>query len=457
MRNSFLLIISFIAILIVYLTSSSIASVMMSGFTLGLGWLMALLFATSNKERTEMFSALLISFVVFTLATVLQYLDYTANYTLFVNEGRDNYDFFMDSQDGVGAHSIRVIFHECIIQNIHYENGGYYFYIKLIAYLAKVYSDGNHLLLQQLGTSLPSILSSVVIYGILAKYCPTGKVLGYTCYFMILSPLILHSVGIHRDAMIALFYFILIYLWLCKDFSWKVGFLQIVLAFILYFFRVQHGLFAISFVVVSVMSTSKRNRFVCFISIMALIAIVGATFLLEMISNNLADTKEYYEQSRAYKLSGLSTGIGRFIYDLPSPLKEIAQVFFLQLRFPPWLALSEAGNLPAIILGFLTFAVSFYWFYVFASTVFGIIKKGYKCLSKKLLYGMLLLLVFLFLSSSNLDSRRVVCMYPLMFVPFVFYREYMLSKNNILSFRQKYIIVYGGICLLYLIVKGIAG
>ncbi len=457
MRNIALLFVSIVVIAIAYLASSSASSMIMSVVTLLLGLLMTLLLGKSVKERKDLVTVMLVSFIVITIAAVLQYLDSITDYTSFAYEGNDNYYFYTISMEGIGATSIGKIFNECVIRNIHYENGGYYFYIKTLAYLAGHYADGNNILLQQLGTVLPSVLSSIVLYAILSKYCPENTTIRYTCSFMLLSPLILHSVGIHRDAMISLFYFILIYLWLCKDFSLKVGVLQVLLAVILYYLREQHGLFALSFVVASSISTRKQTRFISIIAVMALIAIVGATYLSDMVSSSLTETNEFYEGLRSDRLSGLSSGIGRFIYMLPFPIRELAQIFFLQLRFPPWLALSEASNLYAVCLGLLSFAVSFYWFYVFSFTIVCLLKKGYKYLPTKLVFGLLLLFAFLFLSSANLDSRRVVCMYPLMFVPFAYYKEYVLPMGSIKAFGRNYTFIYAGICLLYLGAKIIIG
>ena len=453
MRNVALLIVSFVVVVIVYLASLSTSSVMMSVATLLLGWLMTVLFGKSGKERTDMTTVMLVSFIVITLSAILQYLDIVGEYGNFAIDGNDNYYFYLTSMEGGNAPSIGNIFNDCIVQNVHYENGGYYFYIKTLAYLSHIYADGNSILLQQLGTVMPSVLSSVVLFAILSKYCPADKTLIYTNFFMVLSPLVLHSIGIHRDAMIALFYFILIYLWLCKDFSIKVGILQIFIAFVLYYFREQHGLFALSFVVVSSISTRKQNRFVYILAIMTLIIIVGASYLSDIMRTSLTETNEFYEDLRSENLSGLSSGVGRFIYMLPFPLKELAQIFFLQLRFPPWLDLSEADHLPAILLGLLSFAIAFYWFFVFSLTMVSLIRKGYKCLPTKLIFGLLLLFAFLFLSSANLDSRRVVCMYPLMFVPFVYYREHTLQKHSIVAFKRSYTLIYAGICFLYLVVK----
>lgn len=450
MRNVVLLFVSFIVVIIVYIISSSSSSMMMSIVTLLFGWLMTLVFGKSGNERTNMSKVMLVSFIAITIAAIFQYLDIVTEYSNFAFVGNDNYHFYNISMEGVGALSISKIFNECVIQNIHYENGGYYFYIKLLAYLAEHYADGNSIMLQQLGTVLPSVLSSVVLYGILSKYCPEGKTIKYTCSFMLLSPLILHSVGIHRDAMISLFYFILIYLWLCKDFSLKVGILQVLFAVLLYYFREQHGLFALSFVVVSSIASRKQSRFFSILAVVALIAIVGASYLTDLVSGSFAETNEFYEGLRSERLSGLSSGIGRFIYMLPFPLRELAQILFLQLRFPPWLALSEASNFFAVPLGILAFAIAFYWFYVFSFTLFSLLKKGHKCLPTKLIYGLLLLFAFLFLSSANLDSRRVVCMYPLLFAPFVYYKEYVLSMSNVKVFGRRYAIIYAFICLLYL-------
>lgn len=457
MKNTILFFVSAIVVLAVYLTSSSSASIGMSVVTLLLGLLLVLLFGRKNN-RTEMTTALLAAFIVVTLATIVQYLSYTANFSSFASEYNDNYKFWITSQEGITAESLYQLYNDCIIQNIHYENGGYYLYIKSLAYLATKFADGNHLLLQQLGTAMPCIFSSIVVYAILLPFSPQRKVLNYTLLFIIFSPLILHSVGVHRDSVIAFLYFIVIYLWLCKDFNFKIGILQIAIAVLLYYFREQHGLFALSFVVLSAVSSHKRKRWYYVVAIIVLVAIVGSSYLISLIQSNYEATNEYYTNRLSNALSGFDSGIGRYVYMLPTPLRQIAQIVFINLRFPPWLALSSATSFYAGAIGILSLAVAVVWFYVFSFSLVAMHNAGFKVLPTKIVYGLILLVIFLFLNSNNMDSRRVVCMFPLLYVTFVYYREMIQFKIiGHRHFTRKYAFSYLIVCVAYLVVKTIAG
>lgn len=408
--------------------------------------------ANDRNERGDIAHVFNVAMLVTTILAFFQWLGYDSDYANFASGENDNYKFFIASMDGVYAKSLYAIFKNCIIDNAYYENGGYYFYIQSIAYIGNLI-DENHLYLQQIGTALPCILSSIVVYKTLSHFCIRENVVKYTISFILFSPLIIHSCGVHRDSMIALLYFICMYIWLCKSFSLKTFLLQSFIALILFYFREQHGLFAISFIALSAITSESKSRWLNIVALAILVLSFGSTFLLGTLQNNYLETTDFYDSFGSDALAGVNSGFGRFVYALPSPIKEIAQVFFSQLMFPPWDYISRSSNIYFAIVGFQALLISVVWFYYFVSVMLYVFRNGFSAYPRKIVYGLGLFFLFLVLNTSNLETRRIVCVYPLLFLAFVYARDYLIPISRQTSFKRDYALLYACLCLFYMLLK----
>lgn len=454
MRNSFLSFIVVIVLLLIYALSSSSASICMGVFTILFGCVLVGLLSRNNVERSILFSALFFSFSFATFLVIMQWLAIELNYDIFADPNNDHYKFFIASQDGETASSITSLFNKCILEDVYWENGGYYFLIQSTAYIATTLFDGNCILLQQLGSSACFVWSSIFLCKILIHFFgASDKVGNYTFFYIAFCPLVLHSIGIHRDPHIALLYMILIYLALLKEVNLRIVIYQLVIVIILYYIRQQHGLFAITFIGLSLLMSKKRSKWIIFIVVLIILASVGATTIYSLISDNLSDTNEYYYNYREVALDGINSGLGRYVYILPTPFRELAQIIVLQMKFPPWGAIENSSNLFTFTIGLETFFIAFLWFYVFVCLVSCLIKYGFSQLPKSISYGLGLLAIFLLLNSSNLESRRVVCMYPFMFIPYLYFKERIATHHFLHLIKERYIIIYASLCVVYLIFK----
>ena len=207
------------------------------------------------------------------------------------------------------------------------------------------------------------------------------------------------------------------------------------------YLREQHGYFAFSFIGLSIISSGPSSRYLYVIAFFVLILAFGSSIIVKVI-NNFQDTVAFYEDFRSNALSGINSGLGRHIYSLPTPLKQIAQILVLQMQFPSWAPLAAATNFYYVIMGFVILAVDIFWFYVFIYTAFSIKQFGVKSVPLKIKLSLLVFIGFVVLNCSNLDLRRVVCVYPLLFLAYVYFRENVTTILFNKIIRQNYTIVY---------------
>lgn len=441
---------------ITYLVSSSIASVVFVTFCLTIGLLFCFLLL-KPKNRGWGTSIFIVTLICYVVIVALKYLAVVNEIHVFSNEDNDHFMFWLESQVGANSSSLSQIFKRCIIDNEYIENGGYYFYIQSLAYYAQHYFDGNHFMLQLLGTALPGMLSSIVIYKLLGKYVGFDSAKRYALLYVLLTPALTVCIGIHRDAWITFFYLCLIYLWLSGERVVKTLIMEVLIAALTVTMRIQSGLFAFAFVFLTAYKFTKKYRWVFYLAIGVVIVFYGS-LIISVVNNELKDTLEVYGKLGEESLSTINTGIGRYVYRLPSPVKEVAQIVVLQAQFPPWLGIETANSIPGVGIGLVQLAINFFWFFVFLYSCLMIFKnRAYKQVPIELLFGVGVFFVFLLFNSSNLVDRRVVCVYPCLFMLYVYLRENIVSDNISRIFYKRYKVLYGGLCVLYLGLKMFIG
>lgn len=450
-----LLFVAFAVIVFEYIISASIASAALSTFILCVGLLLVFLTKLDSREKSSLLYIFLISFSIVTIATVVRWLGNEASGPLFFNDANDQYKFWLASQEGAKRGSIKAIYDSCIANNIYLKNGGYYFYIQSLGFIAQRYFDGNHLLLQQLGTSFSLIFSSIFIFLILRKFSKPENVARYSLYYIALTPVIIDSIGLHRDSLISLFYIILIYFWLCRNLSLVNFIIQIVLCLILINFRLQHGLFAIIFLLLPFLRARRLSTWFYILAIVIAFVVYGISFL-DMLVISVNDTFEYYGETTSDSLDNINSGLGRYVYMLPHPIKEIVQVFWLQMQFPAWLPMANAKNIYLLSIGILAFVIYVFWFYMFTYTVTLVCKKK-TTIPKQLKIGILIFFVFILLNSSNLTLRRVICVYPMLFVIYAYLKSYYNNPDFTKRFKSTFILGYSVLCFIYVIFSATHG
>ena len=134
-------------------------------------------------------------------------------------------------------------------------------------------------------------------------------------------------------------------------------------------------------------------------------------------------------------------------------IRQIASMLFSQFSpFPSWNLAINARNIPQFVIGLIQMTAPAFWFMVWFCVIQIISFKDYrKLLPNILIFSGLAFIVFLLANSSNMNPRRLICMYPVLYLFFVIAKEkypFYIKKN-----MKRGFMAYLVLCLVYLIIK----
>lgn len=407
------------------------------------------LFKTEEDIKKSL-SLFFISLLVYSLYTLVRYGIYVESDIEFRTS--DEYEFYTVA-DALGKlPSISDIFEECFISDVHMENNAAYFWRAALAYYANHFMNGNSHLLQYLCTSLIASLSSIFLYNILKNFVSGKQSFKFALVYICCSLLLINAGKITRDSQIDLLYMIGFSIFF-SAFSLKKLILLIALVIITTQFRMEHGLFMLFMPLLYIYEQTKGNKIVRYIFI--IIGIVLMSFLsvviipqIVAIQNTLEGYVEYTQE--AAEQSG---GLGKYILRLPMGLKQFFTVLYSQMSpFPSWNLVVAARDIPQLIIGLVQMIAPTFWFMVWFSVAKAMCMRNYrKTLPLILVYSGLIFLIFLFANTSNMNPRRLICMYPVFYVFFVIAKERypLYMKKSIRQGLGAYLIL----CFIYLMIK----
>lgn len=446
--------IAFIIILASAAISGSGAALFFSLFTFVAGHLFCLTVPLGARDNArKVFNVVLSLSIVFAL---LHYFELSEGYQSFVSSmnglGGDEYSFWILSEEISNYSSLTKIINDCFVDRIHIENEGYIFYIGLLAYASEILFDGNHLFLQCMGSVFFGALLSIVIYKILLLYFDSKKSANYTLLYSLLSVVFAFSFKLIRDVHIAFFYAVSIYVVLLK-FSVRGLLVLILNVLILWQLRFEHGLFALVFIAYYLYERIKRN-----IPLVVLLAIsvlsIFIVYFWDALLSAQAGMDHYVEYTNDAVMSK-NDSLGSYVYLFPPPLREIIIVFLSQIQpFPSWISMNESLNTYASIIASHDIIRTFFWYIVFYSMILWILfNKIYKRVPSKLKYLLLITFVFLFFNASNMHSRRIMCLFPIIFLIYVWIKEYCISYSKYFRTNILLAFTYLSLIIVYLVVK----
>ncbi|WP_193039079.1 hypothetical protein [Pseudoalteromonas nigrifaciens] len=397
---------------------------------------------------------------IFSLATILYFSYSLVLFTELTNQigyemFRDQTHFHSVANSLKYSDSIISILKETVIEKKHIENEGAHFSFGVIAYISNKYHYGNPLLLQSLLVASFAVLINVFLYNTLRFYIDESIALKYTILFILFSFAFSYSPWILRDIHIMFFYSIGIYL-VHKSFSVKVLLFLFSIQVILMEFRVESS-FAFMFLpMVYIYLQAKNYKYKSVLYFICILLILPATSIIfDLLSRNITgvtDTLARYDSYTSEALESQS-GLSGALYKLPFGIKHFSISVTSQIQpFPFWAGV-EKGAPFTLNLSELLFGVSaVFWFYVmFINALF--FKEHYRKIPKLLLYLLAFFCLFILANSSNLTTRRIIAVYPIAYVLFVFIAAQIpyevLRRKSIV-----FILVYISLSFIYILLKG---
>lgn len=433
----------FVALLVVFivgLTTSSVAAVGFSFLILAIGLIYCKKTKTGNpKDASNVF---LVTFIIFSILALVRIADINIpdyNFDTLFKSGGDEDDFYEMSQIAAKQRSFYAAVPNITNTLLSSFTGdpisimmavGYHMYIGLIGFIASHFFDGNTIIVQLLGSCLFGCLLSVVIYKLLTLYLPSEKSMKYALLGVLCTAFSYYSVCLLRDIHVT-FLFALTFYIILRPYNVKNVVKLIIIILLTASFRVWSAIFLSFFALFYFYRRFKDNKVVVTFLVFLTLVIVAVTAisLIDSALERLLVASRNIE-SRTVEESGYL----QLLYRLPIPIRQIAIIASSYMTpFTAWNELRDTNNIYHTIFKFTIVIHEFVLFLVvWLSSKWCIFNKGLKQLPDILFWLLMIVLGYLFVSaSSDFTVRRTMCMYPLIYLAFVYLKENVVSKKRL--------------------------
>lgn len=450
----------FIPLVIITLSVTILYSISEGVFSLFLFWTLGLILPINYFRRVfKEDKRLLISLfsVAYCLYTLYMYV---TNYIYVEYPDRDVF-VALDSINYWNLANVKITnWNEFISAcNTRYAGSFYIFNVIniIIVYICNLV-DHSTLLVLKLQCVWLGAFSIPFLYLILNKYLKKDRAFKFARLYSLLSLTPFFSILLLRDIHVYFFYVIGIYI-LSNWQSEKNGILKLCLIELLLLgLRLEHGLFFLLFIFSFVYLKIRKN--IVLVIGGGLLGVVVVLVLSSSIINTYMTTTETYEELRNSR-TGESTS--RMMDKLPVGIKQVALGVNSQVApaVPFWrtwyIKLSTINNYMRFnLIGYYTpwrfmegvggIFNLFIWGFIIA----GFRRKdirGYLLKKKELLYLFVISLLLLLLATSDINVRRIFCVYPILYLIGMVFYDGLSSKVRRVVIRNSFLTV----CILHLL------
>jgi hypothetical protein len=405
----------------------------------------------NRDHKSELFRLFNISFISYVILSIFSYLSFVEINDFFIFS--DQEEFFDYGEELGKSSSIYQIFNLCFIERVHYVNEGVIFYFGLLAYLANLI-DGNTLFYQIINVCYFGILINIFVYKTLLFYTNKNEAYKYSIYYALFSHIPVFSIWLLRDIHIAFFFSVAIYI---LHFSFKLRnlFFLLLLFIVVFEFRLVTGIAFLFFpIIYSIKGIwTSKSKF-----LYSIVAFLIFSFTIYKFSDQLfysyLTLVEGFEHYSEYSIEVADDqgGLGGLLLKLPVLLKQTSILVYSQISpFPIWDQFVKSNTFIQYFFGVIFMLSPLFWGFIFYFVVVKLFSSG-----KKLRFFQVVLLFFLLIfllgNSSNLNLRRIIAVYPIIYCIFVFYVTRSF-KSNIRVHIMRYSFIYSFLVLIYIFLK----
>ncbi len=316
----------------------------------------------------------------------------------------------------------------------------------LITYFSIGIDGNNTIMVQKLLSPFFGGIFSVVLYSTLKYQFPDRTfALIATISYGLLTAVFMYSTLLLRDIDIALAYIVFIYIFLQPN-SYKNIILLLIVAFLTVYLRTESGLVLFGLILLYghlyVRTLEFRSlKLIFYILLMGLfsfiIILMSQKIIGMIIGLNEANTTRSIERASAGSISLLFN-------KLPFPLSYIFKVLFGQIQ--PFPFFHAIARLPEAISGV-------FWPFIFIVMLYAVIKKDIRVLiDEKVKYLLAVAIVILFLMSSEPMARRMMSVYPIIYITSL-YVFFIIPNNKIKRAFSYYIFGIVSLNIIYYLLK----
>ncbi|MFA8434222.1 MAG: hypothetical protein ACEPOZ_06870 [Marinifilaceae bacterium] len=418
-------------------------------FFIFIGTVLSSLVFRGRSEHVLARKVFFVSLLTYFVYGIIAYLSYLSNDGFFQYQDQNH---FLEVSNHLGDLSnVYYIYKACFIDRIHIENEGAYFYVGLIGYFANTFLEGNNVFIQIVNVSFIASLIPLFVFKILLRYVSPKVAFKSALAYVFYSYTFYYSPWLLRDIHISFLYVIGLTILTGSFTKIRVMFL-ILLMLVTMMFRLEHGIFFAFIPLLYIYEQVKDRKVLRFLMFSLGISILA--FFARVIIDNLLVINDLLNRYQEFTLnSSNSDGLGRRLLQLPNGIRQIASAIYSQISpFPSWNLALKGNDAFQVIIGVVQMISPIYWFVVWFCVIKCLMIKSFRnSLPRILVILLFVFITFLIANSSNANVRRLMCLYPVLFVIYVYARSKMpwkVKKSNIQA-----ILLYLGLCVLYFFIK----
>lgn len=292
-------------------------------------------------------------------------------------------------------------------------------YLNVAAMFANNSLDGMTVYGMTLLQTIWGGLSAIVLFKILVRHVDIKRAFSGTIIFMLCSLFLFYSTVIIRDIVICFFY-LCAYDIIDQKFSFFGVIKLLILVLLAWGVRLYSGIFLMAFVGYYFYVRSRRSRFksvaTILFAIVLIVAIAGVvqSSIVEQTTAELQD----YESLSAERSGG---GMISKLQSLPSGISHISIVLFSMIRpLPPFSVYDEVVTFSQFVMSTMCLIAGMFWFVVFYSFCFILfVKRRLFNFPFETVVLLGICLVFLLANAAHPDIRRMLPVFPVVFVEYV--------------------------------------
>ena len=329
-------------------------------------------------------------------------------------------------------------------------------YVRVVCIFANNHLGGASVLYLTLTHTVFGILAIISLYRTLLLYYDDKKSFKYALLFALFSPFLFYSCVIIRDIIIAYFFMRGTEIVL-KPYKSKNIIFLLLLAILAAGVRLFSGLFMLSFIAVYLTRRFEHTKIKMFIVPIFIVLIVGviAGGMVNALIEQTQEQLEYYQEYDANS-AATSGGLSNYLLALPTGIKEVALFFYSQfMPFPFYSHLATAKTITEVYQGLTTIIYPIWWFYIFYMFFILYVFKGrYKQLSLSMNMFILLAFAYIFANTAQIDVRRMMHIYPFLFIISLYCQNYLSKKKEVNQIGKLLLGGYALLLIVYTVIKG---
>lgn len=397
--------------------------------------------------RNEFVKVLQISFVAliaFSVFGVIVYWSYHNNNEHFLFP--DQYYFFIEADRFGKMNDLSEVYNICFTEYKYHELPGTMSLMSTIAYTANNLFDGNSVFLQMAHIVFLSSLIPMFVYSILRNFATVDSAARAAYVWIFCSHLLFLSPWIMRDIHITLLYAVGLAIMFSKFNVWRLVLLMLLIP-IIGTLRFENGIFALFMPVLYLYEHCRKSQLakVSYFILGLLVLVVVGSYLMETLTSIIKNMDNYTTRSLS-----LAEGLGVHILRLPFGVRHLVQLIYSTIfPFPSWYLVKNAITLPQYIIAIVHIISPIFWFIVCVTVVRAMFVKS---LFSKIPYILklagLVFIVYILAVSSELNVRRMICMYPILYAFYVIVKDNS-SKKWFVYTRRYVLAIYALLAVLY--------